>query len=141
MRITVETEELKQEILKQSEYIHDFLINKDDVKGLGNDWLIGLDSDKAGILMHLYMAPQIIEVTTEQQRTMNKEELFEMYKGLDMKERIKFDREYIRFKEEEELKEISKAKEIIDLIVTDEQKPYFSSEWVEENIFNLKRKQ
>jgi hypothetical protein len=141
MKITVETEELKQEILKQSEYIHDFLINKDDVKGLGNDWLIGLDSDKAGILMHLYMAPQIIEVTTEQQRTMNKEELFEMYKGLDMKERIKFDREYIRFKEEEELKGISKAKEIIDLIVTDEQKPYFSSEWVEENILNLKRKQ
>jgi hypothetical protein len=140
MKITVETEELKQEILKQSEYIHDFLINKDDVKGLGNDWLIGLDSDKAGILMHLYMAPQIIEVTTEQQRTMNKEELFEVYKGLDMKERIKFDREYIRFKEEEELKEISKAKEIIDLIVTDGQKPYFSSEWVEENILNLKRK-
>jgi hypothetical protein len=140
MRITVETEELKQEILKQSEYIHDFLINKDDVKGLGNDWLIGLDSDKAGILMHLYMAPQIIEVTTEQQRTMNKEELFEMYKNLDMKERIKFDREYIIFKEEKKLKEISKAKEIIDLIVTNEQKPYFSSEWVEENIFNLKRK-
>ncbi len=62
MKIIVETEELKQEILKQSEYIHDFIINKDDVKGLGKDWIIGLDSDKAGILMHLYMAPQIIEV-------------------------------------------------------------------------------
>jgi len=49
MKIIVETEELKQEILKQSEYIHDFLINKDDVKNLGKDWLIGLDSDKAGV--------------------------------------------------------------------------------------------
>jgi len=62
MKIIVETEELKQEILKQSEYIHDFLINKDDIKDLGKDWLIGLNSDKAGILIHLYMAPQIIEV-------------------------------------------------------------------------------
>jgi hypothetical protein len=62
MKIIVETEEIKQEILKQSKYIHDFLINKDDIKDLSKDWLIGLDSDKAGILMHLYMAPQIIEV-------------------------------------------------------------------------------
>jgi hypothetical protein len=62
MRIIVGSEELKQEILQQSEYIHDFLINREDIKGLGKDWLIGLDSDKAGILMHLYMAPQIIEV-------------------------------------------------------------------------------
>lgn len=62
MKIIVETEALKQEILEQSQYIHDFLINKEDIKGLGRDWLIGLDSDKAGILMHLYMAPQIIEV-------------------------------------------------------------------------------
>lgn len=62
MKIIVGSEELKQEILQQSEYIHDFLINREDIKGLGKDWLIGLDSDKAGILMHLYMAPQIIEV-------------------------------------------------------------------------------
>jgi hypothetical protein len=67
MKIIVQTEEQKQEILKQSEYIHDFLINKDDVKNLGKDWLIGLDSDKAGILMHLYMAPQIIEVRQSEQ--------------------------------------------------------------------------
>jgi len=62
MKIIVDSEEVKQEILKQSEYIHNFLINKDDIKGLGKDWIIGLDSDKAGILMHLYMNPQIIEV-------------------------------------------------------------------------------
>jgi hypothetical protein len=65
MKIIVDSEELKQEILKQSEYIHDFLVNKDDIKGLGKNWLIGLDSDKAGILMHLYMAPEIIEVQTK----------------------------------------------------------------------------
>ena len=62
MKIIVESEELKQEILKQSEYIHDFLISKKDTKELGKNWLIGLDSDRAGILMHLYMAPEIIEV-------------------------------------------------------------------------------
>lgn len=65
MKIIVESEEQKQEILKQSEYIHDFLVNKDDIKGLGKNWLIGLDSDRAGILMHLYMAPGIIEVQTK----------------------------------------------------------------------------
>jgi hypothetical protein len=62
MKIIVETEKQKQEILKQSEYIHDFLINEEDVKSLDKNWLIGLDPDKAGILMHLYMAPEIIEV-------------------------------------------------------------------------------
>lgn len=31
-------------------------------------------------------------------------ELFEMYKNLDMKERIKFDRECMKFNEEEKLK-------------------------------------
>jgi hypothetical protein len=62
MKIVVESEEQKQELLRQSEYIHDFLVNKDDIKGLGKNWLIGLDSDRAGILMHLYMAPEIIEV-------------------------------------------------------------------------------
>ena len=65
MKIIVESEEQKQEILRQSEYIHDFLVNKDDIKGLGKNWLIGLDSDRAGILMHLYMAPEIIEVQTK----------------------------------------------------------------------------
>jgi hypothetical protein len=65
MRIIVESEEQKQEILDQSQYIHDFLINKQDIKGLGKDWLIGLDSDKAGMLMHLYMAPQIIEINPD----------------------------------------------------------------------------
>ena len=62
MKILVNSEELKQEILKQSEYIHDFLIDKDDIKNLGKNWIVGLDSDKAGILMHLYTNPDLIEV-------------------------------------------------------------------------------
>jgi hypothetical protein len=62
MKILVESEELKQEILKQSEYIHNFLINKDDIKNLGKNWIVGLDSDKAGILMHLYSNPDLIEI-------------------------------------------------------------------------------
>ncbi len=65
MKIIVESEEQKQELLRQSQYIHDFLVNKDDIKELGKNWLIGLDSDRAGILMHLYMAPEIIEVQTK----------------------------------------------------------------------------
>lgn len=55
MKIIVESEELKQEILKQSRYIHDFL---EEVDG---KW-IGLDSDKAGILMHLYLNEDMIIV-------------------------------------------------------------------------------
>jgi len=62
MKILVESEELKQEILEQSQYIHDFLIDKDDIKNLGKNWIVGLDSDKAGILMHLYINPDLIEV-------------------------------------------------------------------------------
>jgi hypothetical protein len=65
MKIIVESEEQKQELLRQSQYVHDFPVNKDDIKGLGKNWLIGLDSDRAGILMHLYMAPEIIEVQTK----------------------------------------------------------------------------
>ena len=62
IKIIVKTEEQKQDLLKQSQYIHDFLVCKSDVKGLGKNWLIGLNSDEAGTLMHLYTAPHIIEV-------------------------------------------------------------------------------
>ena len=62
MKIIVESEEQKQELLEQSQYIHDFLVNKDDIKGLGKNWLIGLDSDRAGTFMHIYCEPEIIEV-------------------------------------------------------------------------------
>jgi hypothetical protein len=69
------------------------------------------------------------------------EELFEMYKNLDMKERIKFDRMYNKFNEEEKLKQMSQRRELVkDLnkVINEEGQLYFSSEWVEKNILKLK---
>lgn len=63
MKIIVETEELKQELIKQSEYIHDFVV-KCYLKRKGAQRYICLDSDKAGIFMHIYTNPDIIEVQT-----------------------------------------------------------------------------
>ena len=65
IKIYVDTKEEKQQLLKESEYIHDFvevfkLRNK---KGEIVEKVIGLDSDKAGILMHIYMNPDIIVVS------------------------------------------------------------------------------
>ena len=42
------------------------------------------------------------------------EELFEMYKNLDMKERIKFDRMYNKYNEEEKMNHMSKRKELVE---------------------------
>ena len=73
---------------------------------------------------------------------MKKEELFEMYKNLDMKERIKFDREYKKFKEEEKLEQLTKRKEFVEElknVINEEGQPYFSYEWVEKNILNSKQ--
>jgi hypothetical protein len=75
-------------------------------------------------------------------RNMKMEELFEMYKNLDMKERIKFDREYNKFKEEEKLKRLTKRKELVEElnnVINEEGQPYFSSDWVKENILNSKQ--
>lgn len=64
IKIYVDTEEEKQELLNQSKYIHDFVeiveykIETGEVK---EKWIC-LDSDKAGSLMHIYMAPEIIIV-------------------------------------------------------------------------------
>jgi len=64
MIIHVNTEEEKQDLLNQSKYIHDFLevVKFKDKDGKRIEKLIGLDSDKAGSLMHIYMAPDIIVV-------------------------------------------------------------------------------
>jgi hypothetical protein len=65
MIIHVNTEEEKQSLLNQSKYIHDFLevVKKiKDKDGKQIEKWIGLDSDKAGSLMHIYMAPDIIVV-------------------------------------------------------------------------------
>jgi hypothetical protein len=64
-------------------------------------------------------------------------ELFDIYRNLDLKERIKFDMEYIKFNEEEKLKIITKRKEIfedLNKIINEEEEPYFSLEWVKKNI-------
>ena len=64
MKIYVDTEEEKQDLIKQSKYIHDFLeVVKFKTKdGKIKERWIGLDSDKCGGLMHIYMAEQIIIV-------------------------------------------------------------------------------
>lgn len=64
MKIYVDTEEQKQDLLKQSEYIHDFVevINFKTKDGKIKTKCIGLDSDKAGTLMHIYMNPDMIIV-------------------------------------------------------------------------------
>lgn len=64
MRIYVDTEEEKQKLINESLYIHDFYqrvyykVNGNKVR----EKIVSLDSDKAGTLMHIYMAPEIIVV-------------------------------------------------------------------------------
>lgn len=63
MKIYVDSEEQKQDLLEQSKYIHDFLeVVRYKKDGKVKEKWIGLDSDKAGSLMHLYMVPDIIIV-------------------------------------------------------------------------------
>lgn len=64
MKIYVDTEEQKKELLRQSEYIHDFVevIKFKTKDGKIKEKWIGLDSDKAGTLMHIYMNPDMIIV-------------------------------------------------------------------------------
>ena len=64
MKIYVDSEEEKQELIDQSRYIHDFLevVKFKTKSGEIKERWIGLDSDKAGVLMHIYMAEKIIIV-------------------------------------------------------------------------------
>lgn len=67
IKIIVDSEELKQDILAQSEYIHYFCeIIKPGIN-LKTKY-IGLDSDKAGSLMHLYMCPDMIIVEKTEEK-------------------------------------------------------------------------
>ena len=54
----------KLELIKQSEYIHDFLkvIKYKNKKGKIKRKYVGLNPSKAGSLMHLYIVPEIIIV-------------------------------------------------------------------------------
>lgn len=64
IKIYVDTEEEKQELLNQSDYIHDFvkIIKYKTKNGEVKEKYISLDSDKASALMHIYIAPEIIIV-------------------------------------------------------------------------------
>jgi hypothetical protein len=61
MEIIVESEELKQQLLEQSKYVHDYVYIKRS-RETGKETWYRLNSDKAGILMHLYLNPDIIKV-------------------------------------------------------------------------------
>lgn len=61
MKIIVDSEELKQEIIDQSKYIYDTLINKNKLT-IFNKPPPELDIKRIGILIHLYMVPRTIEV-------------------------------------------------------------------------------
>jgi hypothetical protein len=63
MEIIVESEELKQRLLEESKYVHDYVYIKRSRK-TGKETWHGLDSDKAGILMHFYTNPDMIKVKT-----------------------------------------------------------------------------
>lgn len=64
MQIIVNSEEDKQKLIEESKYIHDFLevVKYKSKKGKKKSKWIGLDSEKAGALMHIYMCPEIIIV-------------------------------------------------------------------------------
>lgn len=61
MKIIVETQELKDELIAQSKYVHDYWYVRRNRKN-GKLSFHGLDSDKAGILMHIYTNPDLIIV-------------------------------------------------------------------------------
>jgi len=67
MEIHVNSQEEKDNLIKQSQYIHDFVkVVKSRKKNGGKKtkW-IGLDSDKAGTLMHIYLNPDMIVVKND----------------------------------------------------------------------------
>lgn len=62
IKIIVDSEETKQDLLKQSEYIHDFVIEAENSNMPRPDYIMGLDPEKASTLMHIYMNPDLIIV-------------------------------------------------------------------------------
>jgi len=69
MKIIVESEELKQKLIAESVYVHDFAV-RCYLKRKGAQRMICLDSDKAGIFMHIYTCPDIIEVVEPEEKTL-----------------------------------------------------------------------
>ena len=61
IKIIVDSEELKQQILRESKYVHDYKLVIRSNK-TGKEKMYMLDDQKAGLLMHIYTNPDIIEV-------------------------------------------------------------------------------
>lgn len=64
IKIYVDTEEEKQQILNESEYIHYFaeIISYINKQGIIKQRVIALDTDKASILTGIYTIPEMIVV-------------------------------------------------------------------------------
>jgi len=64
IKIYVDTEEEKKDLINQSRYIHDFIevVDYKTKDGKIKQRWIGLDSDRSNFLMHIYMSPEIIIV-------------------------------------------------------------------------------
>ncbi len=58
IKIIVDSEELKQQIIEESEYIHDFA----EFTGFFKKQVVSLNSNKANTLMHIHKRPDLIEV-------------------------------------------------------------------------------
>jgi macrodomain Ter protein organizer (MatP/YcbG family) len=67
-------------------------------------------------------------------------ELFEKYKNLDNKDRVKFDVLYIIFKESEKIKKLKEREDLVknvNNILDETGGPYFSLDWVKKNIIKI----
>ena len=70
MKIIVDTQEEKDNLLKESKYIHDWGFDLRGGRRSNPKYkLISLNSDHANILMHIYMNPEMIEVKNEIKNT------------------------------------------------------------------------
>ncbi len=75
IKIIVDSQEIKDELIAESEYIH-YYVEEGYVTRFGKKVLFGLDSEKAGMLMHIYMNPDIIEVVNTNQKNKNAKDSF-----------------------------------------------------------------
>ena len=70
MKIIVESEEEKLNLINESKYVHDFVISC-YLKRKGKQRIMGLDPNKSNTLMHIYLNPDMVSVL-EKDYTENK---------------------------------------------------------------------
>lgn len=61
LKIIVDSEELKKQILNESEYLHDFILISDAF----NENILELYPEKINTLMHIYKNSDIVEVKVD----------------------------------------------------------------------------